>query len=90
MEKATTAQIREVWWGGIDDRGKCPSVLAASSRECVFNVMDIRCVQSENPRCCCEKKSFPSERCGRWEEPAAPTLLQLHGQVRRSGERRFP
>ena len=27
----------------------------------------------KNPRCCCEKKSFPSEPWGCWEEPAAPT-----------------
>ncbi|KAK2913053.1 hypothetical protein Q8A73_007166 [Channa argus] len=74
------AQIRVVGWGGIHDRGKCPWVLAASSRERVFNVMNIRCVQSEKHRCLCEKKSFPCERCGCWEEPAAPTVLQRHSQ----------
>lgn len=50
-----------------------PSLLAAFSSKWARKVSNIRRVQSENPRCCCEKKSSRSEPGGCGEEPAAPT-----------------
>ena len=70
-KKATTAQIGEVGRGGKKDQERVLLLLSVVS--VFFNVVNIRRVQSENPRCCCEKKSFPSELRGCWEEPAAPT-----------------
>lgn len=59
--------------GKVEEAGKMPSLLAAFSSKWARNVRNIRRVQSENPRCCCEKKSSQSELGGCWEEPAAPT-----------------
>lgn len=53
-----------------------------SAASAVDNVMDIRRVQSQNPPCCCEKKSFHSERWGCWEEPTAPTSCEKRGALR--------
>lgn len=59
--------------GKVEEPGKMPSLLAAFSSKWARNVRNIRRVQSENPRCCCEKKSSHSELGGYWEEPTAPT-----------------
>lgn len=68
--------------GRNKSQGRVLLLSPLSAASAVGNVMNIRRVQSQNPPCCCEKKSFHSEPWGCWEEPSAPTSCEKRGALR--------
>lgn len=78
-------------WDGEGTRPRKESFFSRRFQQWVrfFNVMNIRRVQSENPRCCCEKKSFHSELCWLLGGTDRSYRLRRHRQAGRTQERRF-